>query len=87
MATVLRESQADKEEFVRTSMLCLQQQQMLLRSKLDRVCEDRLSDAIPDELWTAKSAQMYWRKGAKPEFGSSGWIRAENAERREAFEA
>ena len=31
---------------------------MLLRSKLDRVYEDRLSDAIPDELWTAKSAEL-----------------------------
>jgi hypothetical protein len=31
-------------------MLRLQQQQMLLRSKLDRVYEDRLSDAIPEEL-------------------------------------
>jgi hypothetical protein len=31
-------------------MLRLQQQQMLLRSKLDRVYEDRLSDAISDEL-------------------------------------
>ena len=30
-------------------MLRLQQQQMLLRSKLDRVYEDRLSDAIPEE--------------------------------------
>ena len=39
-------------------MLRLQQQQMLLRSKLDRVDEDRLSDAIPDELWTAKSAEL-----------------------------
>jgi hypothetical protein len=47
LATVLRESQADKENVVRTSMLRLQQQQMLLRSKLDRVYEDRLSDAIP----------------------------------------
>ena len=39
-------------------MLRLQQQQMLLRSKLDRVYEDRLSDAIPDELWTTKSAEL-----------------------------
>jgi site-specific DNA recombinase len=53
LATVLRESQADKEKFVRTSMLRLQQQQMLLRSKLDRVYEDRLADQIPEELWTA----------------------------------
>ena len=58
LATVLRESQADKAKFVRTSMLRLQQQQMLLRSKLDRVYEDRLSDAISDELWTTKSAEL-----------------------------
>jgi site-specific DNA recombinase len=58
LATVLRESQADKEKFVRTSMLRLQQQQMLLRSKLDRVYEDRLSGAIPDDLWTSKSAEL-----------------------------
>jgi hypothetical protein len=31
LATMLRESQSDKEKFVRTSMLRLQQQQMLLR--------------------------------------------------------
>jgi hypothetical protein len=58
LATVLRESQADKEKFVRTSMLRLQQQQMLLRSKLDRVYEDRLSDVISDELWTTKSGEL-----------------------------
>jgi hypothetical protein len=29
---------------------------VLLRSKLDRVYEDRLSDRIPEELWSAKSA-------------------------------
>jgi hypothetical protein len=48
----------NKEKFVRTSMLRLQQQQMLLRSKLDRVYEDRLSDAIPEELWNSKSAAL-----------------------------
>ena len=58
LATVLRESQTDKEKFVRTSMLRLQQQQLLLRSKLDRVYEDRLSDAIPEELWNSKSAAL-----------------------------
>jgi DNA invertase Pin-like site-specific DNA recombinase len=58
LATVLRESQTDKEVFVRTSMLRLQQQQMLLRSKLDRVYEDRLGDRIPEDLWTSKSAQL-----------------------------
>ena len=39
-------------------MLRLQQQQLLLRSKLDRVYEDRLSDAIPEELWNSKSAAL-----------------------------
>lgn len=39
-------------------MLRLQQQQMLLRSKLDRVYEDGLSDVISDELWTAKSSEL-----------------------------
>ena len=39
-------------------MLRLQQQQMLLRSKLDRAYEDRLSDAISDELWTTKSGEL-----------------------------
>ena len=39
-------------------MLRLQQQQMLLRSKLDRVYEDRLKDAIPEELWNTKSAEL-----------------------------
>lgn len=58
LATVLRASRAEKEKFVRTSMLRLQQQQMLLRSKLDRVPEDRLRDAIPEELWTSKSAEL-----------------------------
>ena len=58
LATVLRESETDKEEVVRTSMSRLQQQQMLLRSKLDRVYEDRLSDAIPEELWNSKSAAL-----------------------------
>ena len=46
---IVPESQADKENFVRTSVLRLQQRQMLLHSKLDRVCEDRLSDAISNE--------------------------------------
>ena len=58
LETVLRESQTDKEKFVRTSILRLQQQQLLLRSKLDRVYEDRLSDQIPEELWTAKSVEL-----------------------------
>jgi hypothetical protein len=39
-------------------MLRLQQQQVLLRFKLDRVYEDRLSDAISDELWITKSGEL-----------------------------
>jgi len=31
---------------------------MLLRSKLDRVYEDRLSDVISDERWTTKSGEL-----------------------------
>jgi hypothetical protein len=58
LATVLRESQAHREQFACTSLLRLQQQQVLLRSKLDRVYEDRLSDRIPEELWSAKSAEL-----------------------------
>ena len=58
LAIVLRESQSDKEKFVRTAMLRLQPQQMLLRSKLDRAYEDRLSGVIPDELWTTKSTEF-----------------------------
>lgn len=58
LKVVLRESQSDKEKFVRTAMLRLQQQQMLLRSKLDRAYDDRLSGQIPDDLWTSKSAEL-----------------------------
>jgi hypothetical protein len=39
-------------------MLRLQQQQMLLRSKLDRAYDDRLSGAISDDLWTRKSQEF-----------------------------
>ncbi len=31
---------------------------MLPRSKVDRVYEDRLSDAIPEKLWNSKSAAL-----------------------------
>jgi ABC-type phosphate transport system auxiliary subunit len=71
------------EKFVRTSMLRLQQEQMLLRSKLDRVYEDRLSDAIPEELWNSKSAalqdelpqvrtEMERHEVASPAYGDGG---------------
>ena len=39
-------------------MLRLQQQQMLLRSKLDRAYDDRLSGVISDDLWTRKSQEF-----------------------------
>ncbi len=58
VATALRESQADKEQFARTTMMRLQQQQLLLRSKLDRAYDDRLSGRISDELWSSKSTEL-----------------------------
>src|SRR5262249_6192739 len=58
VAKVLRESQGDKEKFVRTTTMRLQQQQLLLRAKLDRAYDDRLSGRISDELWSAKSAEL-----------------------------
>ena len=58
VAKVLRESQTDKEQFVRTAMMRLQQQQLLLRSKLDRAYDDRLNGCISDELWSSKSAEL-----------------------------
>jgi site-specific DNA recombinase len=58
VANVLRESQADKEKFVRTTIMRLQQQQLLLAGKLDRAYDDRLSGRISDELWTSKSAEL-----------------------------
>ena len=42
---------------LRERMLRLQQQQ-LAALKVDRVYDDRLSDAISDELWTEKSAEL-----------------------------
>lgn len=54
----LRESQGDKEKFVRATTMRLQQQQLLIRAKLDRAYDDRLSGRISDELWTKKSAEL-----------------------------
>jgi site-specific DNA recombinase len=54
----LRESQGDKEKFVRTTTMRLQQQQLLTRAKLDRAYDDRLSGRISDELWNKKSAEL-----------------------------
>ena len=42
---------------LRERMLRLQQQQ-LAALKVDRVYDDRLSDAISDELWTEKSGEL-----------------------------
>ena len=39
-------------------MMRLQQQQLLLRSKLDRAYDDRLSGRISDELWSSKSTEL-----------------------------
>ena len=51
-------SQGDKEKFVRTTTMRLQQQQLLTRAKLDRAYDDRLSGRISDELWNKKSAEL-----------------------------
>ena len=39
-------------------MMRLQQQQLLVRAKLDRAYDDRLSGQIPDELWSRKSTEL-----------------------------
>ena len=57
-AEALRESQGDKEKFVRTTTMRLQQQQLLIRAKLDRAYDDRLSGRISDELWNKKLAEL-----------------------------
>jgi hypothetical protein len=53
VAAALRESQTDKERFVRTTTMRLQQQ-LLLRAKLDRTYDDRLACRISDELWSRR---------------------------------
>jgi hypothetical protein len=58
VAKVLRESQSDKESFVRSTTMRPQQQQLTIRAKLDRAYDDRLSGRIPDDLWTSKSAEL-----------------------------
>jgi hypothetical protein len=58
LATVLRESQSDKEKFVRTSMLRCNSSRCCFDRNWTASTEDRLSDAIPDELWTTKSAEL-----------------------------
>jgi hypothetical protein len=58
VAKVLRESQADKETFVRSTTMRLQQQQLTIRAKLDRAYDDRLGGRIPDDLGTTKPAEL-----------------------------
>ena len=58
VASVLRESQSEKEQFVRQATMRLQQQQLLLRSKLDRAYDDRLSGQVSEELWKRKSVEL-----------------------------
>lgn len=58
VAAALRESQSEKESFTRSTIMRLQQQQLLIRSKLDRAYDDRLSGRISDDLWTSKSAEL-----------------------------
>jgi hypothetical protein len=52
------QSQSDKEQFARTTMMRLQQQQLLIRTKLDRAYDDRLGRQISEELWSSKSAEL-----------------------------
>jgi hypothetical protein len=63
VAKVLRESQSDKESFVRSTTMRPQQQQLTIRAKLDRAYDDRLSGRIPDDLWTSKVSRA---RGATP---------------------
>jgi hypothetical protein len=58
VAQVLRESQSGKQSFARSTLLRLQQQQQLLRVKLDGAYDDRLSGRVSDELWTNKSTEL-----------------------------
>jgi site-specific DNA recombinase len=50
LAPTLRESQIDRATFVRTQTMRLQQEQLLLRSKLDAANDDRLSKRISEDL-------------------------------------
>jgi hypothetical protein len=55
---MLRESQADNEQFARTTIVRLQQQQLFVRAKQDRAYDDRLRGRISDDLWTSTSAEL-----------------------------
>src|SRR5882762_11091464 len=48
VAEALRESQSDKEAFVRADLMRLQEQQLLLGAQLNRAYDDRLSGRISD---------------------------------------
>lgn len=58
VAKVLRESQSDKETFVRSTTMHLQQQQLAIRAQLDRAYDDRLSERFSDDVWTSKSGEL-----------------------------
>jgi hypothetical protein len=50
MGRALAAHRADAREALQTTTMRLQQQQLLLRAKLDRPYDDRLSGRISDEL-------------------------------------
>ena len=57
VAQALRESQADKEQFHRASVMRLQQRQLAIQGRLDRAYDDRLEGKISDELWQRRSRE------------------------------
>jgi site-specific DNA recombinase len=57
LADALRESQADKERFSRTSLMRLQQQQLQVQAKLDKAYDDRLTGPISEELWARRASE------------------------------
>ena len=57
VAQALRESQADKEQFHRASVMRLQQRHLAVQGRLDRAYDDRLAGKITDELWQRRSRE------------------------------
>jgi hypothetical protein len=55
MGRALAAHRADAREARSDHDVRLQQQQLLLRAKLDGTYDDRLSGRISDELWSTKS--------------------------------
>jgi len=58
MARALRDNEAERAQFGVATLNRLQEQELRLRAKLDRVYEDHLSDRISEELWTRKSQEL-----------------------------